>query len=44
MTRRFQLVTRAENLFDRTVEATINGDGSIERATPRTLWLGLRLR
>jgi hypothetical protein len=24
--------------------AGINGDGSIERATPRTLWIGLRLR
>ena len=26
------------------VMAAINGDGSIERATPRTLWIGLRLR
>jgi hypothetical protein len=24
--------------------AAFNGDGSIERATPRTLWIGLRLR
>jgi outer membrane receptor protein involved in Fe transport len=44
LTRRLQLVARGENLFDKTVEATINGDGSIERATPRTLWIGLRLR
>lgn len=44
LTNRLQLVARGENLFDKTVEATINGDGSIERATPRTLWIGLRLR
>jgi outer membrane receptor protein involved in Fe transport len=44
LTRRLQLVGRAENLFDRTVEASINGDGSVERATPRTFWLGLALR
>ncbi len=41
---RLQLVARGENLFDATVEAAVNGDGSIERATPRTLWIGLRLR
>jgi outer membrane receptor protein involved in Fe transport len=44
LTRDLQLVARAENLFDATVMAAFNGDGSIERATPRTLWLGLRLR
>jgi outer membrane receptor protein involved in Fe transport len=44
VTTRVQLVARAENLFDALVPATINGDGSIERATPRTLWLGLRFR
>lgn len=44
ITQRLQLVARGENLFDKTVEAAINGDGSIERATPRTLWLGLRFR
>ena len=37
-----QIVARGENLFDKTVMAGINGDGSVERATPRTLWLGLR--
>lgn len=37
-----QLVLRAENLLDALVPAALNGDGSIERATPRTLWLGLR--
>jgi outer membrane receptor protein involved in Fe transport len=44
LTRRFQLVARGENITDRLVEAGVNGDGSIERATPRTLWIGLRLR
>ena len=42
--RRLQLVARAENLSNALVMAAINGDGSIERATPRTLWIGLRLR
>jgi outer membrane receptor protein involved in Fe transport len=41
---RVQLVARGENLFDKLVMAGINGDGSIERATPRTLWIGLRVR
>lgn len=40
--RRLQLVARGENLFNEVVEAGIGGDGSIERATPRTLWIGLR--
>jgi outer membrane receptor protein involved in Fe transport len=39
---KFQLVARAENLFDARVVAGISGDGAIERATPRTLWLGVR--
>jgi vitamin B12 transporter len=42
--RRFQLVARAENVTNALVMAGIGGDGSVERATPRTLWLGLRLR
>jgi vitamin B12 transporter len=42
--RRLQLVARAENLTNALVMAAFNGDGSVERATPRTLWLGLRLR
>lgn len=37
-----QLVLRAENLFDKRVVAGIDGDGAIERATPRTLWIGVR--
>jgi outer membrane receptor protein involved in Fe transport len=35
---------RAENLFDARVEAGIAGAGIVERATPRTLWIGVRLR
>ncbi len=44
LSRRVQLVARVENLTDALVEAGINGDESVERATPRTLWLGVRLR
>lgn len=33
---------RAENLTDALVAAAISADGIVERATPRTLWLGLR--
>lgn len=35
---------RAENLTDARVEAGISGADIVERATPRTLWLGLRYR
>jgi outer membrane receptor protein involved in Fe transport len=34
---------RAENLTDALVPAAIAGDGTLERATPRTLWIGLSL-
>ena len=44
VTRRVQLVARGENLFNKLVMAGIGSDGSIERAMPRTLWIGLRLR
>jgi outer membrane receptor protein involved in Fe transport len=44
LTRRLQVVARAENLTNALVMAGINGDGSVERATPRTLWIGVRLR
>ena len=44
LTKRLLLVGRAENIFDKLVMAAINGDGSVERATPRTLWIGLRFR
>ncbi|WP_155006606.1 TonB-dependent receptor [Sphingomonas hengshuiensis] len=35
---------RAENLADARVEAGISGPGVVERALPRTLWLGFRYR
>ena len=44
LTDRLQVVGRAENITNALVMAGIGGDGSIERATPRTVWLGLRLR
>jgi outer membrane receptor protein involved in Fe transport len=44
LSRRLELVARGENLTNALVMAGINGDGSIERASPRTLWIGLRLR
>lgn len=44
LTRRLDLVARAENLTDALVMAGIDGDDSVERATSRTLWVGFRLR
>jgi outer membrane receptor protein involved in Fe transport len=41
--RRVALELRAENLTDARVETAISGNGIVERATPRTLWIGLRL-
>ena len=38
------LEARAENLLDARVEAGISGANIVERATPRTLWIGLRYR
>jgi hypothetical protein len=38
------LEARGENLTDARVVAGISGAGIVERATPRTLWLGLRWR
>ncbi|HEV2816461.1 MAG TPA: TonB-dependent receptor [Allosphingosinicella sp.] len=38
------LEARGENLTDEEVVAGISGAGIVERATPRTLWLGLRWR
>ncbi|WP_440978183.1 TonB-dependent receptor [Sphingomonas pseudosanguinis] len=35
---------RAENLANARVEAAYSGAGLIERATPRTLWIGVRTR
>lgn len=33
---------RGENVTDSRVEAAVGGDGVVERASPRTLWLGVR--
>jgi outer membrane receptor protein involved in Fe transport len=41
--RRFDLVLRGNNLLNERVVAGISGEGAIERAAPRTLWLGLRV-
>src|SRR6185295_11411084 len=44
LTRGLQLVARGENITNALVIAGNGGDGAVERATPRTLWIGLRLR
>ena len=44
VTRHVALEARAENLFDKQVVATLGADGTRERALPRTVWLGLRVR
>jgi outer membrane receptor protein involved in Fe transport len=43
LTRGLQLIARVENLANELVMAGIGGDGAIERATPRILWVGLRV-
>jgi outer membrane receptor protein involved in Fe transport len=42
LTRTLALEARGENLADKEVVAGISGAGIFERATPRTLWVGLR--
>ena len=42
LTDRLALVLRGENVTD-TVVVTRNAGGSIDRGTPRTLWIGLRI-
>jgi outer membrane receptor protein involved in Fe transport len=44
VSRRLQVVGRVENLLDKMVVAGLGSDGTVERATPRTLWLGVRFR
>lgn len=39
-----ELEARAENIADASVEAARGDSGLIERASPRTLWIGLRFR
>jgi vitamin B12 transporter len=38
----FAIEARVENLSNTRIEAGISGDDIIERATPRTLWIGFR--
>jgi outer membrane receptor protein involved in Fe transport len=40
--KRLQIIARAQNLLDEEVIAGLADDGTEERATPRTIWLGLR--
>jgi outer membrane receptor protein involved in Fe transport len=42
LARNLMLEARAENLLDARVVAGISASGVIERATPQTLWIGLR--
>jgi outer membrane receptor protein involved in Fe transport len=42
LARYLMLEARAENLLDARVVAGISASGVVERATPRTLWIGLR--
>jgi outer membrane receptor protein involved in Fe transport len=44
VSRNVGIEARVENLFDRDVIATLGGDGTRERALPRTAWLGIRFR
>jgi hypothetical protein len=34
---------RVENLFDAEVQAALSGAGVVERALPRTFWVGTRV-
>jgi outer membrane receptor protein involved in Fe transport len=42
LTGKLQLIARGENLLDEAVIAGLDSDGTSERATPRTIWIGLR--
>lgn len=44
ITRRVTIEARAENLANARIEAGNSGADIVERATPRTLWLGVRIR
>ena len=43
LTDRLQIFARGQNLLNGTVIAGLDTDGTEERATPRTFWIGLRL-
>ena len=44
LAKHLQLVARGENITNAFVMAGINSDNSVERATPRTVWIGVQLR
>lgn len=44
VTASLSIEARGENLTDARVETAITGNGIVERATPRTLWIGFRYR
>ena len=44
VSRRLALEARTENIFDKEVVANLGSDGTRERALPRTLWVGVRVR
>lgn len=44
LTSRIELIARGENVLNERVIAGIGADGRVELATPRTLWIGVRLR
>lgn len=44
ITRFLAIEGAVENAFNARVETGIGGDGAIERAEPRTLWIGIALR
>ncbi|NRD88541.1 TonB-dependent receptor [Sphingopyxis sp. BSNA05] len=44
VTDRLLVETRVENLLDARVEAAVSSNGIIERAFPRTFWVGLRVK
>ncbi len=44
LTSAVSLEARAENVFDERVEAGVSGADIVERAVPRTLWIGLRVQ
>ncbi|MDV3257394.1 MAG: TonB-dependent receptor [Sphingomonas sp.] len=43
LSNRLELIARAVNFLDDRVIAGMDDDGSIERSTPRSFWLGIRL-
>lgn len=43
LTKAISIEARGENLFDELVPAAISSAGIVERATPRTLWVGARV-